>query len=221
MDIIETIDEYLDSRGPKERYTSFDYCYNYFNSFNDRGVISKIAEPENIYLSCLHIGFFLASWGMLRGSSFLLSKSVKHYENLILLISKSSGNPIWNIDIDNYNKDKNLEILLDYGDKIAESLSDGNNENVTDTLKTKIMLGVFGSVPALDTYNKRALNVNSFSRKNLKKINEFYVNHKEKIDSVKIYTIDYYTEKETDKLYSKAKIIDMIGFIEGQKQLER
>ena len=171
-----------------------------------------------MYFSCMQIGFFLASWGMLRGSSFLLNKSVKHYENLIKLISKSSCNPIWNIDVDNYNKDKNLEVLLDYGDRIAKNLSDGDNENVTDTLKTKIILGVFGSVPALDTYNKKALNVHSFSRKNLKKINEFYVKNKDKIDSIKINTIDYYTEKETDRLYSKAKIVDMIGFIAGQKQ---
>jgi hypothetical protein len=51
----------------------------------------------------------------------------------------------------------------------------------------------------------------------LKKIKKFYDNHKELIDSVKIYTLDYHTAKETERLYSKAKIIDMIGFIEGQK----
>jgi hypothetical protein len=164
MNIKDNIDEYFQFRGPKERYTSFDYCYNYFNSFNYMGAISEIAKPEKIYFSCLQIGFFLASWGMLRGSSFLLDKSVKHYEELIYLISQSSGNPIWNIDIENYNED-NLEILLDYGEKIDEALSSRDNENVTDTLKTKIMLGVFGNVPALDTYNKKAYNVNNFNKK--------------------------------------------------------
>jgi len=164
MNIKDNINEYFESRGPKERYTSFDYCYNYFNSFNDVGAISEIAKPENIYFSCLQIGFFLASWGMLRGSSFLLDKSVKHYEELIYLISQSSGNPILNIDMEKYNED-NLEILLDYGEKIDKVLSSRDNENVTDTLKTKIILGVFGNVLALDTYNKKAYNVHSFNKK--------------------------------------------------------
>lgn len=29
-------------------------------------------------VSCLHLGFYLASWGMLRGSSDLLQRSARH-----------------------------------------------------------------------------------------------------------------------------------------------
>jgi hypothetical protein len=38
-------------------------------------------------MSCLQIGFYLASWGMMRGSSFLLEKSVRNFSNLIIAIS--------------------------------------------------------------------------------------------------------------------------------------
>lgn len=216
MKIERSINDYLKFRGPNDRYSSFDYCYNYFDSFYKKDAIKEIADPENLYFSCLQIGFFLASWGMLRGSSFLLSKSVKHYEDLIYLISQSSEEQIWNIDVDNYN-DQTFDILLDYGNKIAEALSSGAEENVTDTQKTKIMLGIFGNVPALDTYNKKAFGVSSFNRNGLKKIKKYYDENKEKIDSIKIYTIDYHTEEKTNRLYTKAKLLDMIGFIEGQK----
>lgn len=215
MRIEKSINNYLKSRKPNDRYSSFDYCYNYFNSFYEKDAIKEIAEPKNIYFSCLQIGFFLASWGMLRGSSFLLSKSVKHYEDLIHLISQSSEDPIWNIDIDNYN-DKTFDILLNYGNKIAEALSSGEKENVTDTLKTKVMLGVFGNVPALDTYNKKYFRVSSFNKNGLKKIKSYYDKNKNKIDSIKIHTINYQNEEKTNRLYTKAKILDMIGFIEGQ-----
>lgn len=77
MDIKENIKEYMKDRGPDKRYASFDYCYNYFQEFYENNNTKALASKENIQMSCLHIGFCLASWGMLRGSSFLLQKSVE------------------------------------------------------------------------------------------------------------------------------------------------
>jgi len=37
-----------------DRYTSFDYCYNYFKRNND--------FTNDIEKSCLVLGFYLASW---------------------------------------------------------------------------------------------------------------------------------------------------------------
>ena len=31
---------YLEGRNPNERYASFDYCFNYFQSFRESGNIS-------------------------------------------------------------------------------------------------------------------------------------------------------------------------------------
>jgi len=60
----ENIKKYLygtagsDGRTPDARYASFDYCFNYFQSFREAGSVPAIAEPANIQLSCLHLGGF-------------------------------------------------------------------------------------------------------------------------------------------------------------------
>lgn len=41
-------------------------------------MLSDLVVGPNIQLSCLYLGFYLASWGMLRASSVLLQRSVKH-----------------------------------------------------------------------------------------------------------------------------------------------
>jgi hypothetical protein len=105
MNIRENLDTYLfgDEAGggvkPTERYASFDYCYNYFQSFREQQNIPGLASPEQMQTSCLQIAFYLASWGMLRASSFLLRKSAKYYEPLIEGIVQFPQN-IWDIDVD-------------------------------------------------------------------------------------------------------------------------
>jgi hypothetical protein len=77
-DIEANIAAFMGGRGPDERYTSFDYCFNYFQVFREQDRVKEIAALESMQLSCLHLGFYLASWGMFRGSSTLLLKSLKH-----------------------------------------------------------------------------------------------------------------------------------------------
>lgn len=61
--------EYLNERKPELRYASYDYCFNYFQSFYNNGTVVELASEANLQMSCLQLGFYLASWGMLRGSS--------------------------------------------------------------------------------------------------------------------------------------------------------
>jgi len=68
------------------RFASFDYCYNYFHNFYINKNIKDIAKKENIETSNLQLGFYLASWGMYRGSTHVLQKSVKYLENVIIYI---------------------------------------------------------------------------------------------------------------------------------------
>lgn len=74
------------SRKLDERYDSFDYCYNYFYSFYQENRIPELANDDNLQMSCFQLGFYLASWGMMRSSLFLFEKSVRHYKNLIIAI---------------------------------------------------------------------------------------------------------------------------------------
>lgn len=194
-----------------ERYASFDYCFNYFQSFRERGKIQELSDPGKIQQSSLQLGFYLASWGMLRGSSFLLEKSVSFYQPLIRSIA-TFDKRIWTIDADAYD-DENIAVLLACRNMIVESL--GRDNRPSDTLVTKIMLGVFGNVPAFDDFFRKGFATHSFSKNSLRLISEFYKENKRLIDNAKIYTFDFVTARRTKRRYPKAKIIDMIGFIEG------
>src|SRR5690606_25709984 len=150
---------------------------------------------------------------MLRGSSFLLEKSAKHYEKLVEEIA-DFDKKIWEIDVDNY--DTNIDLLISFKEKINHSLSSGSKKP-TDTLITKIMLGVFANVPAYDNYFQKAFKTYTFGKKSLNALRQFYLENYTLINNCDIKTIDFLTGKETHRKYSKAKIIDMIGFIEGVK----
>jgi hypothetical protein len=171
-----------------------------------------LADEKNLQMSCLQLSFYLASWGMLRGSSFLLEKSSRYYKNLIITISKIDPK-LWEIDVDNYNEE-NIDLLLNCKQQIIEIF--GKKNNPSDTLITKIMLGIFANTPAYDQYFIKSLKVWSFNKKSLLKIKKFYEENKEVFDLLKIYTFDFLTSQETDVIYTKAKLIDMCGFMDGQ-----
>ncbi|MCK4429565.1 MAG: hypothetical protein KAU95_04260, partial [Candidatus Aenigmarchaeota archaeon] len=130
MDVKKSINQFLEGNGknkgrkPDERYASFDFCYNYFYSFYKRNKLKELADEKNIQMSCLQLGFYLASWGMMRGSSFLLEKSVKNYKNLIVVISKMNPK-LWEIDVCKYDED-NIKLLLNCKQQIIEVLGKEN-----------------------------------------------------------------------------------------------
>jgi hypothetical protein len=194
------------------RDSSFDYCFNYFQSFRNSGNLPGLVSNENLQLSCLHLGFYLASWGMLRGSAKLHLKSVHHFVEVIKAIA-STEPPVWDIDANNYN-DSNIETLLTLANKLREAIG-----FTSDVLVTKVMLGVFGNVPAFDTFFCRGFEVSTFKAKALRKIGAFYKEKHEVLDNYCVPTLDFFTGNETKLLYTKAKLIDMAFFIEGEKLL--
>jgi len=214
--LVESINENELSH-PDGRYMSYDYCYNYF-----RRNIQKL--DDDLEKSCLVLGFYLASWGMYRGSSFILQKSIAHYKDLIKYIN-GLDESFWKIDIDNYDKE-NIDKLIKLYNKISVLLRSGD-KTPSITLVTKIMLGVFGSVPAFDTYFKAGISqhfgkkagFNSFNKTTLLKLTQVYNEYKKDIDmlSGEYQTIDFDTYKKTGFHYTKAKILDMYGFMKGMK----
>ncbi len=214
--IIEYINDDGKSGGIKafERDSSFDYCFNYFQSFREFGAIGELADNKNLQTSCLQLGFYLASWGMLRGSSFLLRKSIKFYESVIKAIAGCKPE-FWQIDIPDYSPET-IGLLLECKQMMVEAL--GTKNNPSDTLVSKIILGVFGSVPAFDTNFNWGFGSSSFNQKTLRDVASFYMEHKTRIDAYHITTIDFATGGYTKRPYPKAKLIDMIFFIEGSKK---
>ena len=150
MDIEANLAKFIGDRTPDARYTSFDYCFNYFQSFREQDRAAEMATSENMQLSCLHLGFYLASWGMFRGSSTLLLKSVKHYEPVVEVVAAAPPS-IWKIDVDCYS-DEVWKAIQRLDHQIRSAFHHPNG--VSDILVTKVLLGVFGNVPAFDTFFK-------------------------------------------------------------------
>jgi len=178
---------------------------------------------EDIEKSCLTLGYYLASWGMLRGSSFLLQKNAKHFQPTIEYIASLERN-IWEIDVDKYNEQTIEKIIEIYNEIKSRLILNGSSDL---TLITKVMLGVFGFIPAFDNFfcntfrslykgkcGFRRVNSNSLNR-----IKDFYDENREVINkfSNEIFTIDFKTGLKTKIKYPKAKIIDMYGFTVGVK----
>lgn len=216
----KNIKVFYELRQVEHRYASFDFCYNYFQSFQNK---KQLSTKENIQMSCLQLGFYLASWGMFRMSGFLgSSKSIKFFEETIYLISRSGNDIIWEIDVNNYDNE-NMEKLIEWYYRLENVLSHKELDTSvlpTKTLVTKVMLGIFGCVPALDSNFVKGMNIyGKFNEGTLLRIFEFYHKNKKVINkySSKIKTLDFYSGRNTTLKYPKAKIIDMYGFMEGLK----
>ncbi len=208
MPIIKYVNGFLKDRNYTDRYSSFDYCYNHFYSFYKNDKINELSNEKNIEDSCYKLWFYLASWWMMRWSSFLLWKSIVFFQDLIKEIS-IMPKEYWEIDIDNYT-DVNIEVLLKIRKILKTSLWISNNPS--DTLITKIMLWVFWNIPAFDQYFRKWLNLWTVNKKSLKIIKQFYDKNKNDLDSFSIKTLDFRNWENSEIFYTKAKILDMYWF---------
>ena len=213
-DIPEIVRQYQRHCGPENRYASFDYCYRYFRCSTPYQLLMDMEK------SCLTVGFYLASWGMFRGRSSLLQRSVKHYAPLVEFIA-AQPRETWEIDVDSYNADE-VDQLLRLYDEVRNRLLDRSSAHLT--LVTKVLLGVFGVAPAFDTYFGNAFRgivpgagFRTFGKKSVMEIRRFYEANASIIDKTAngIRVLDFKSGRPTQLVYPKAKVIDMYGFILG------
>ncbi len=156
---------------------------------------------------------------MLRGSSFLLRKVNARFYIDILQAAVRQPHEIWNLDVDSYT-DQSIEIILDAYNDISNAFPHSRDT----TLTTKIMLGIYGNVPAFDTYvtltyrkifagycGFRALNM-----KSLRCLKSFYEDHRDIIESFKNGTYCYrFDGTFSQATYTRAKLLDMLAFQHG------
>lgn len=208
--VAENIEQFVRDRGPDERYASFDYCFNYFQEFREEGRTQEILSRDHVEQSCFHLAFYLASWGMLR-KSFLLDKSARYFRRVLEVIARCDSR-LWEIDLP--YADEDIAMLREIGGMLYKAM----DNNPTDTLITKIMLGVFANVPALDRNVRVGFGVSYLDMAFLKQVSAFYESKRSEIDGYSpIYTLDFHTGRDTKRRYTKAKIVDMIGWVEGAK----
>ena len=78
-DLHEKIAAYYDTGAadPHHRYRSWEHCYRFFRA---RPRETLLADKDT---AALHLAFYLASWGMLRGSTFLLQKAYTAHTGVV------------------------------------------------------------------------------------------------------------------------------------------
>jgi hypothetical protein len=218
VDFEDNIRRFRGDGQPERRFASFDYCFNHFQAFREADSVADIASAENMLVSCLHLGFYLASWGMFRGPSVLRRRSLKQFEPVVELIARTPRD-VWEIDAHRYSEAV-CRRLVDTASDIQQALHYPEGTWPTKTLATKIMLGVFGNVPAFDSRVVAGLRktglTGRFGVRALRGIGRFYDDHREVIDQHRDYTLDFATGQPTHRRYSRAKVIDEIFYIEGR-----
>ncbi len=217
VDIQKHLDEFRSGgrHEPNSRFTSFDYCFNYFQDARAEGVTGSLADEGRLTESCLQLGFYLASWGMMRGSGQLILQSLRGLVPVVQAIAAESPST-W---------DLGAESLVDHADEVHDlgrRLRGEFRFSASDTMVTKVMLGVFGCVPAFDNNFCRGFKTDqgasaSLRVKGLRAVGKYYAEHRAEIDAQEVLTLDFSTESETSRKYPTAKIIDIVFFQEGAK----
>ncbi|MCI6468246.1 MULTISPECIES: hypothetical protein [Faecalicatena] len=197
------------SKDPNSRDHSWEHCYLEFYKAKTQDIDDILVD----YL-CLHLAFYLASWGMYRGSSFLLLKDYKVHKEAVYKLLDKRYSPLWAIScIDLKSKYKNLledlvkELRSIYRD-IRSSIKSNVSSCVSDILITKILIGTLGCVPAYDSYFSKGVKytevtTGTFSIKSLEQLIEFYLKYEQEFEKEK-------HKMEIGKIeYPEMKLLDM------------
>jgi len=176
-DIEQKIGQFLSltKEDPNHRYWSWNHCYLFFQKFANKAKESNgNISGGDVDLACLNLAFYLASWGMYRGSSFLLQKDYKIYERVIEELTDPKFGDLWDVGYyDDLLKLENeiskhhekIERIFSLRNKIKNLFGElrymkgerKERAHPTDTLVTKILLGTMACVPAYDNYFKIGL----------------------------------------------------------------
>lgn len=211
--VSENVAKFLDNQSMSARHRSFDYCYNYFQDARTANEQHQLTSADRIELSCLHLGFYLASWGMYRGSGQLLNNSMSALESVIGVIS-TTPEEVWAIDAGKYDAAA-IDMVLD----VASQLRKAFPGQASPTLLTKTMLGTFGVVPAFDQFFVRGFGVRTLNRTSLQEIDAFVHNNRDAIEAARTSTIRFHTGEASGHRYTAAKVLDMVFYIEGGGRL--
>ena len=222
---MEAIDElisaaqtfYDDARANENgRSRSWEHCYRVFRDARTD------PSPDYNYLS-LHLAFYLASWGMYRGSSFLLQKDYKVHTPIVEEILKPEYDCLFGLacaDLRESEVQGSLEKLHKY---IAKHFRPIRNEvagrevasPVSPVLITKILMGTLGCVPAYDRFfvdgiKKHKVTTQEYSLNSVRRLADFYEAHNDRLEEARRGM------RTEDLTYPQMKLLDMgfwqIGF---------
>ena len=222
---MEAIDELIDAAqtfyddaraNENGRSRSWEHCYRVFRDARTD------PSPDCDYLS-LHLAFYLASWGMYRGSSFLLQKDYKVLVPIVEEILKPEYDCLFGLACTELRNDDVQAQLKKLYASIADDFHPIREEvagrevasPVSPVLITKILMGTLGCVPAYDRFfgigaKYLGLEKDTYQEKSLRELADFYEAHNDRLEEAR-------RGFEVDGLiYPQMKLLDMgfwqIGF---------
>ena len=208
---------YDDARANENgRSRSWEHCYRVFRDARTD------PSPDCDYLS-LHLAFYLASWGMYRGSSFLLQKDYKVLTPVVGEVLKPEYDCLFGVacaDLRNNDVRAQLKKLYDdiaeYFDPIREEIAGcQRTSSVSPVLITKILMGTLGCVPAYDRFFEEGarylgLEKKTYHEKSLLELADIYEAHNDRLEEARRGM------RTGDLVYPQMKLLDMglwqIGF---------
>jgi len=210
-DLIKCGEKFLKSFDEEtfSRYESWEFCYNIFQEMSK---IKELQESEEEFLA-MNLGFYLASWGMYRGSTFLLQTNYKIHIPIVKIVKtfiEENKEQLKKDEFIQWEKIAELKKNIKNHYENIQIYKNGKkiNVNVTDTLITKIIMGTIGIVPAYDTNVKSVLDkleiTQTFNKKSYEKLYEFYLKHEKDLKELQDKVI-----KKRKIYYPKMKILDM------------
>jgi len=195
---------------PNHRYKSWEHCYTYFKN-------NRKSTNKDINVFSLNLFAYLSSWGMLRGSSFLLQKDYKFHNEIVEIILESKYDSLQDLDLAAITKN-DIDLIFELKDRISSSFYDrtylvngetNSNNPGTDTLISKILLGTLCCSPAYDRFFRDGLkqkgipNMN-FTRKAFLSQQAYYIKHLNDFKSTQAVI-----NKAAGIAYPSMKIFDM------------
>ena len=173
------------------RYRSWEHCYSHFMNARGRN------DVDYDYLS-LQLAFYLASWGMYRGSSFLLQKDYRVHISVVKELLSEKYDALAGIDCIGFKDENNQKLLQDinlfleqYYDKIRHEVKEQELKNqLSFTLITKILMGTLGCVPAYDRYyvqsvKQYGISTGGFNKESVRDVAKYYLSHKDAFETVR------------------------------------
>lgn len=207
--------EFDKENNPFPRLKAWEFLYEYIWG-KDRSW-STLTDSTNLDTTALHLGFYLANWGMFRGRSELLRNSnLDLMKELVLRLFKGKGAALFDLSAGDFlprapNLSRN-QALLDEVVHIFHNMP--GNVSWTDTLISKILLGVWGEFPALDRYYK--LGIRSFyPHQGLTKVSGRSLTSLMELTETEEFDLPAIQTKCLRLAYPKGRLLDMAFFQAG------
>jgi len=197
------------------RYRSWEHCYSAFMQHK-----GNVLSDEDVDYLCLHLAFYLASWGMYRGSSKLLQKDYKVHTIAVKELMKKEYLNLWAVRCEELqstsDKLEKLFVLSSELQRIYREFGVTPTVTPTDTLITKILMGTLGCVPAYDRYfidgvkGKNGAHL-AFNKNSIQELSKLYVENNSTFE-------EWRKSISTDELeYPQMKVLDMCFWRLGYK----